>query len=193
MKKLLLIVIVLTGLTVNAQTEKGNWIISGGTSVSFASTNLTLELDGQEISDDTSGSIFTLSPSVGYFVINNLAVEFDLAFTSNKIDNGTTETKTSSLMSTLGGTYYFDAGSKIKPFLGLGAGYITTSSGDSDALKSNGLALTGKGGIAYFISNSISADFFVQYLNSNQKNKANSNLESKNSSLALGLGFSLYL
>ncbi len=194
MKKLLLFVtIAFLSYTVNAQTEKGKWIISGSTSISYATTNLTLEFEGEEISDDTKGSIFSLTPSVGYFVINNLAVGLDLSFASTNNDNGTTDVTTSSFSSILGGTYYFEAGDKFKPFVGLGAGLITTSSGDDDALKSNGLALRGRGGLAYFVNQSLSIDFSVLYLNTNQKNKENSDLVSKNSSIAVGLGFSLFL
>lgn len=194
MKKLLLFAaITFLSYTVNAQTEKGKWIISGSTSISYATTNLTLELDGEEISDDTKGSVFSLTPSVGYFVINNLAVGLDLSFASTNNDNGTTDVTTSSFSSIIGGTYYFEAGDKFKPFVGLGAGLITTSSGDDDALKSNGLALRGRGGLAYFVNQSLSIDFSVLYLNTNQKNKENSDLVSKNSSIAVGLGFSLFL
>ncbi|MBC8754781.1 porin family protein [Kordia sp. YSTF-M3] len=194
MKKLLLFVaIAFLSYTVNAQTEKGKWVISGSTSISYATTNLTLEFDGEEISDDTKGSIFSLTPSVGYFVINNLAVGLDLSFASANNDNGTTDVTTSSFSSILGGTYYFEAGDKFKPFVGLGAGLISTSSGDDDSLKSNGLALRGKGGLAYFVNQSLSIDFSVLYLNTNQKNKENSDLVSKNSSIAVGLGFSLFL
>lgn len=194
MKKLLLFVAVcLFGFTVNAQTEKGNWMLSGSTSISYASTSLTLELDGDEISDDDKRSLFTLTPSVGYFVIDNLAINLDLSFTSDKIDDGTTDVTSSVFSSILGGTYYFDAGDNFKPFIGLGAGIITTSSGDDDSEKSNGLALRGRGGLAYFINDAISVDFSVLYLNTNQKNKANKDLVSKNSSLGVGLGFSLFL
>jgi outer membrane protein len=194
MKKLLLFVTVaFLSFTVNAQTEQGKWMISGSTSISYATTNLTLEFDGEEISDDTKGSLFSFTPSVGYFVINNLAVGLDLSFASTNNDNGTTDVTTSSFSSILGGTYYFEAGDKFKPFIGLGAGIISTSSGDDDTLKSSGLVLRGKGGLAYFVNQSLSIDFSVLYLNTSQKNKENSDLVSKNSSIAVGLGFSLFL
>ncbi|QHI36075.1 hypothetical protein IMCC3317_14280 [Kordia antarctica] len=195
MKKIILAAVAIFGFafTANAQTEQGKWVISGSTSISFATTNLTLEFEGEEISDDAKASIFSFTPSVGYFVINNLAVGLDLSFSSAKNDDGTTDVTTSSFSSILGGTYYFEAGDKFKPFVGLGAGLISTSSGDDDVLKSNGLALRGKGGVAYFVNESLSVDFSVLYLNTNQKNKENNDLVSKNSSLAVGLGFSLFL
>ena len=61
MKKVLLLVVVDAGLSVakvNAQTERGTYLLGGG--ASFATT------DGQ--------SLFVLNPNIGYFVANNFAV-----------------------------------------------------------------------------------------------------------------------
>lgn len=175
--------------SVNAQTEKGNWVIGGNSSISFASTTATVEFEGTQVGEDLKTSVFTVTPSVGYFVMDNLSVGLDLGFTSTKIEDATT----SAMSAVPVGTYYFEAGDNLKPFVGLGAGFISTSSGDDDALKSSGLALRGSAGLAYFINESISINFVAQYLNTNQKNKADNNIETKNSSIGLGVGFSLFL
>ncbi len=194
MKKLLLIAAVAVfGLNVNAQTEKGNWIFGGNTSFSFASTNATIEFDGEEVDDDNKSSVFSVTPSVGYFVIDNLAVGMDLSFTSTKEDDGNNDFTVSSFAVIPSGTYFFEAGDKFKPYVGVGVGLISTSAGDDDINKSSGLAIRGKGGVAYFLNESIALDFSVQYLNTSQKNKEESDLVTKNNSIGVGFGFSLFL
>ena len=195
MKKLLLMAAVAVfGLTsINAQTEQGNWMISGSTSISFASTNATSEYDGEELEGDLKTSLLSVTPNVGYFVIDNLAIGLDLSFTSTKFDDGDSDVTTSSFAAVPGGTYYFEAGDNLKPFLGVGAGIISTSSGDEDYLKSSGLAIRAKGGIAYFINDAIAIEFSVQYMNTSQKNKEDEDYKVKNNSIGVGLGFSLFL
>ena len=191
MRKLLLsaAVAVFGLMTINAQTEKGNWVLGGNTSISFTSTNATTEFDGEEVGDDQELSVFSITPSVGYFVMDNLSVGLDLTFSSTKVDDVTT----SSTAIIPNASYFFDAGEKFKPFVGLGAGLVATSAGDDDINKSSGLAIRGTGGIAYFINESVSINFIVQYLNTNQKNKENSDLVTKNSNIGAGIGFFIYL
>jgi outer membrane protein len=194
MKKLLLAAFAVFAFTsVDAQTEKGNWVFGGNTSLSFASTKAKVEVDGNEVDGDLTSTVFSVTPSVGYFVIDNLAVGLDLSFTSNKNDNGDTDVTTSSFSVLPMGTYFFDAGESFKPYVGAGVGLISTSSGDEDINKSSGLAIRGKGGVAYFLNESIALDFSVQYLNSSQKNKENSDVVTKNSSFGVGFGFSIFL
>lgn len=195
MKKNLLIAVafVFTLANVNAQTEKGNFMFSGGSSFSFTSANAQTEFNGEQVGDDLKTSLFTLNPSAGYFVMDNLAVELEFAFTSTKTDDGAGDVTTSSLAALPGARYYFDAGDKFKPFVGVNAGIISTSSGDEDVLKSNGFTFGGKAGVAYFLNENVSLDFLVRYINSNQKNKADDNLETKNSNIALGFGFSIFI
>ena len=195
MKKLLLCaaLAVFAITSVNAQTEKGNWVISGSTSISFASTSATFEFDGEEAGEDEKLSNFSITPAVGYFVIDNLAVGVDLSFSSLKEDYDGEDYTVSSFYVMPTGTYYFSAGDSLKPYVGVGFGLISTSSGDEDINKSSGLAIRGKGGLAYFLNESIALDFSVQYLNTNQKNKEESDFVTKNSSIGVGLGFSLFL
>ena len=193
MKKLLLIaaVAVFGFTTVNAQTEKGNWMFAGSTAISFASTTATPELDGEE-GEDQKTSLFSVTPTVAYFIMDNLAIGVDLTFTSQKNDDGNDDITTSSFSAIPGATYFFEAGDNLKPYIGAGVGVISTSSGDDDSLKSNGLAIRGKGGLAYFLNESIAIDFSVQYLNTSQKNKEFDEFKVKNSSIGFGLGFSLF-
>ena len=175
--------------TINAQTDQGNWVLGGSTTFSFSSTNTKLEFDGEQQGDDLKSSAINITPSVGYFVIDNLAVGLDLGYTSTKVEDETSSTFTG----VLGGSYYFNASDNLKPYVGLGGGYTIINYSDEDAEKFSGLTLRGVGGIAYFINESISFNFLVQYLNLNLKNKADSDFVSKSSSIGAGVGVYLYL
>jgi outer membrane protein len=76
MKKLLLAgAIAFFGLS-NAQMTKGDWVISGNTGIGFNNME-TKKVNGQTF-DGTKVSTFAVTPSVGYFVIDKLAVGIDL-------------------------------------------------------------------------------------------------------------------
>lgn len=178
----------LFSISISAQTEKGKWLLGGNSSVSYTSTKTTFEFDGEEAGDQDS-SIFTINPEVGYFVMDNLSVGLGVGFSSTKVG----ESKASTAIVTPNATYFFEAGDNLKPFVSLGAGLASTSAGDDDSQKSSGLAIRGLGGLAYFVSESVSVNFLVQYLNTNQKNKSDSDLVSKNSNIGAGVGFFIYL
>ena len=82
MKKILLIVIIVaSGITyADAQTSQGNLFFGG--SVSFENYKAEDNLE------DDNTSQFTFAPSVGYFVMNNLAVGLDLGLSTRKRDDG---------------------------------------------------------------------------------------------------------
>jgi len=186
---LLTAAIAVFGFIVNAQTEKGQWVIGGNSSISFTSTKTNFEFDGEEVGDEIDSSIFTVTPSVGYFVMDNLSVGMDVGLQFTK--SGDVKTSTTSLIPNA--VYYFDGGDKLKPFVGLGVGLASLSQGDEDEQKFSGLLLRGTGGLAYFINDSISLNFVVQYINTNQKNKANEDIVSKNNNIGAGLGIWFFL
>lgn len=82
MKKLLTVLLSLGAFmsTVYAQTTQGN-LVFGGSVGYWSSTE-------ENALEDEKESEFTFSPSVGYFVVDNLAVGINLQLTSNKYDNG---------------------------------------------------------------------------------------------------------
>ena len=197
MRKLLLtIAIAVIGITVNAQTEKGNWVVGGSTTVSFGSTKSTIEDTDIELKI----SEIQIIPSLGYFVIDNLAVGIDLTFSYTKFEDdfgalfGESESEESSLAAVLGGTYYFQTNDdKLKPYVGIGGGLVYNSIGEEDADKDNGFALSGKAGLAYFLNDSIAIDFIVNYRYISLKNKEIEDLKTKSSNIGVGVGFSLFL
>lgn len=85
MNKFILLSALISFSFISAQTEKGTFVISGQTGIGFTSTTVKYESAGQT-SDGPKISSFNITPSVGYFIINNLAISLD-------IDYKTTTTK----------------------------------------------------------------------------------------------------
>ena len=77
MKKLFLLTLILTAFTMNAQTEKGTWMIEGDTNLTFAGSAVEDEFD-----NETSIGTFAFKPAVNYFIADNLAVGLGLEFSS---------------------------------------------------------------------------------------------------------------
>ncbi|MBG0858021.1 MAG: hypothetical protein IQL11_00855, partial [Bacteroidales bacterium] len=68
MKKLFLLILIVSNTTIYSQTEKGKIVISGGTGVQFISSNLKYLYEGVT-EEKLKTNSFTLLPSVGYFII----------------------------------------------------------------------------------------------------------------------------
>lgn len=168
MKKILLVgAVALCGL-VNAQMTKGNWVVSGSTNIAFSNASSKIKFDGNSV-DGPKINTFMVTPSVGYFVTDNIAVGMDLSFISvtQKDNDGDKSTNnTVSVMPT--GTYYFKGATNVVPYAGAGVGYASVTnkytSGNSDVkLTSDGLAWKAKGGIVYLLTPSIGLDFGLSY------------------------------
>jgi len=175
MKKLLLAgAVALFGLS-NAQMTKGDWVFSGSTGFSFNNTTQKQSVNS-ESADVPKISAITFTPSVGYFVIDKLAVGIDLDLTSittkfSEPDYNSKSTVTNfSVMPTA--TYYFASGNKFVPYLGAGAGFGTnktkysetdmgsTVSSDDTA---SGFTWKVKGGVNYMITQSFAVNVGVSY------------------------------
>ena len=64
MKKLLLVGTLALFAAVNAQTEKGSWMVSGKSEIAFNSTNTKLKYDGNEISENKTSSFAFTGPTL---------------------------------------------------------------------------------------------------------------------------------
>ncbi len=169
MKKLALIVLLAFFGTANAQTEKGNWIVSGATSLGFNNNKITNK-SGDVSVDGQKTTTFNIKPAIGYFVIDNLAVGLDLGYEVKKYDefiNIDEKIKvTTNTFSVLpSATYYFKTDSKAFPYVGAGAGYALNSSKTANIApyKTNFFQWKAKAGLAYFITPSIAIDLGFSY------------------------------
>lgn len=171
MKKLLVVGAVALFASMNAQMEKNSWIVSGKTGIDFNSSTSKYSSQGNSI-DGPKVSTFSISPSVGYFVVDNLAIGVDLGFNSTKttftnaaLDVDYTD-KTSTFTILPNATYYFPTASKVRPYLGAGVGYgsLTGYNEITDTNSTNGGFLWGaKGGLVYLVNSNIGLDLGAGY------------------------------
>jgi outer membrane protein len=135
MKKLTLALIscLFISIVVNAQTEKGTWLLGGD--VTYVSAE--------------NISTFSASPGIGYFVTENLAIGAQLAIISS---DGFSSWAVGPY-----GRYYFTKNTSGKPFLGAGINFGGATGGDTRT----GFSI--EGGYAVFLNKSISLEIGAAY------------------------------
>lgn len=210
MKKLLLAgAIALFGLS-NAQMTKGDWVISGNTGMGFNNTTTTVKVGGKS-TDGPKVNTFSITPSVGYFVIDKLAVGLDLGYvnTTTKYQGLKSTNSTFSVMPTA--TYYFANSSKFVPFLGAGIGYASNKTKYSfykdinneglDPLlmqdtetTTDGLAWKVKGGVTYMATSSLGINLGISYDQfSNKETVMNTDIKTNIKTFGVNVGFSYFI
>lgn len=161
MKKLFLaaFVAVFSLSSANAQEEsestfgfaQGNFIVEGN--IGFNSTN--------DKASDTKTSSFNLSPKVGYFFTDDLAIGVQLDLGSSKEDDGFGELKTNSFGAALFARYYFlELGERFKTYGEFGLGFASAKAemGGMEA-KASGFGAGLGFGINYFVTEKFAINF----------------------------------
>lgn len=196
MKKMRITVLAIVGFiftNLNAQTEKGQILISGSSSLNFS-----IEKDKTKSDNiDTEGSrttTFDINPMGGYFIINNLAVGISMPIIlSSSKDGDGDKSKSNSFIFGPFGRYYFDA-ENIKPFgqLAFGFGTLTekyTPEGEDTYKEKYGqLSFAIDVGAAVFLNESVAIDFAFGYGSNRIKPKNNN--ENNLRYVTGGFGFS---
>ncbi len=151
MKKLILTAAVaLFAFTANAQDES-----TEAATGSFAKSDLYVSGTVGFTSfsqDEVSTSGFEFSPSVGYFLTDNIALELGLGFGS---DTAANDDKTTTVGVDLGARYFFTPASQFSFTVGAGFAYQTeTTSFDAggDDFKFNTFGFAVAPGVNYFVS-----------------------------------------
>lgn len=202
MKKLLLAgAVALFGLS-NAQMTKGDWVVSGNTGLGFNNVTTTVKV-GSESVDGPKVNTFSISPSVGYFVIDKLAVGIELGYVNSTIKYEGLKSKTSNFSVMPTATYYFTNSSKLVPFLGAGIGYASVkNSGEadfmgmttSDETTTDGLAWKVKGGVTYMATQSLGINLGVSYDQfSNKETYMNTDVKTNVKTFGVNVGFSYFI
>lgn len=200
MKKFILLAIVLVSTNVIlAQTEQGKYVLSGATGLQFISSNIEYEYDGQSQGDLTQTS-FSITPSIGYFVINNLAIGLSANFSTSTQKNLGSKYTNKSTMILPSALYYFPVAGNLRPLVQVGAGIMSTvSEGDfsspfyeSYKQETSGLAINFGGGAAYFINENVSLNFGLSYTMANLKHGDDSDFVQKQGNFAGNVGLSVY-
>ena len=201
MKKFILLAIVFVSTNVIlAQTEQGKYVLSGATGLQFISSNIEYEQDGQSQGDITQSS-FSFMPSVGYFVIDNLAIGLSANFISMTQKEQGRKYTNKSTMILPSAMYYFPVAGNLKPLVQVGAGIMSTVFEgdfsepfyDSYKQEASGLAINFGGGAAYFINENVSLNFGLSYTMVNLKHDDDSDIVQKQGNFAGNVGLSVYL
>ncbi|SOU86554.1 outer membrane beta-barrel protein [Tenacibaculum dicentrarchi] len=161
MKKVLLtIAIVAAGFTANAQNKNE---VKGG----FTQEDIYVSgsVGYSKMSGAGDVSIYTFSPSVGYFVSENIALELGLAISGS--ENGAAESTAFGVKA--GADYFFTPKNNFSFVVGAGLGYTTykTETAGIEGPDRNTFSLDVSPGINYFVSNSIALKASVGALSYN--------------------------
>lgn len=157
MKKVFLIALVVFSATmanaqekhVNGNFEKDDIYISG--SLGF-NNNSTSSLAGQ----DVVTSAFTFSPSIGYFISENIALKLGLSIGNTSSEFGGQDTETGVFGINLGGVYFFSPEDNFSFILGADVFYSSASQEVAGVKQpdTNAFGLLVSPGVNYFISES---------------------------------------
>ena len=192
-----LFAVLVASMSSYGQTSKGNYIVSGSTGLQFLSSNTKNVYDGQT-QNELDTKTFSFNPSVGYFIIDNLAIGLSCNITSTKYEpNEDSYSKSASTLIAPTVMYYFPVDGKIRPFaqLGLGLQSVTNKvkggySEDKQTL--DGLAVNVGGGVSYFVSKYVSIDLYLSYTKSNLKDTDDEKFKIKQGTFGSNIGISVF-
>ncbi len=176
----------------------------------FNNATTTVKARGNSV-DGPKVNTFSIIPSVGYFVIDKLAVGIDLGYvnTTTKYQGIKSTNSTFSIMPTA--TYYFTNSSKFVPFLGAGIGYASNKTKYSfykdinneglDPLlmrdtetTTDGLAWKVKGGVTYMATSSLGVNLGISYDQfSSKETIMNTEVKTNVKTFGVNVGFSYFI
>ncbi|WP_300670119.1 OmpW family outer membrane protein [Soonwooa sp.] len=204
MKKLLLFGALALFGAMNAQTEKGSWVIGGSTTLGFTTATSKYKYQG-ESADGPKVSSISVTPSVGYFVANNIAIGLDLGISSvtqkNEEDLYSEKNTTTTIAVMPTASYYFKSASNIIPYLGVGVGYASsnnkntyTENGNTntDEGKVSGFAYKAKGGVVFLLNQNVGIDVGLSYMGTNGKLDSNKDVKVNTGTFGVNAGVSVF-
>jgi outer membrane protein len=199
MKKLFLLMATIASGSVFAQTESGKFMVNGATSLNFAFTNVKNVYDGNTVAESKKNT-FTFTPTVGYFVINNLAVGIKGSYsymTPGRSGNGSKAIFTMIQLMPVA-SYYIPVSGKLRPFAQLGVGLASTSekivSKEGETVKSGekGSCFSLGGGVSYFLVDHVAFSFGLSYSIVNLTNNDDNKYKTKTGAFGSDFGISVY-
>jgi len=153
--------------SLNAQTEKGDWLVGGRVDLNTAENS----------------SQIRFNPGAGVFVINNLAVGGNFAIDYAK--SGDVKTTTFGIGPFA--RYYFTT-SNAKPLIHTSFNYISSKiKGPSTSITNNGFNFLAAGGVALFMNQNVALEILAGYSHTKYKDFDGSG------GFNLGIGFQVYL
>lgn len=200
MKKTLLTLslsLLLVGFSYSQKTASGTFMASGSIGLAF---NTEKSFDGTTTTTDGKSSLINFNPTIGYFVIDGLAVGagINISTSSYKWDGSADQNKTSSLAFAPFVRYYTDMGL-------FGHGSVSLGSGKNKFTQDNGGTVTTSetkfglfgfeigGGFAYFLNDNVAIEPLLVYGSSSIKSKVAPNPKSIDGGIQLRIGISVFL
>lgn len=184
-----------------APTTKGNFILGGSSRFGFSIATSQLKSDSGDIQNgETRNTSFGLRPRVGYFIINDLAIGGEVAFSTSKAKNDDLNFEATGTSFSFAPfvRYYFTEGI-IKPFLqgsvGIGFSNSKTEGDFGENESKNSIFNYGfDGGVTFFLNKSISIDTGIGYAYSSSKARDNNddNVRFVNSGFFFSTGINIF-
>lgn len=164
-------------LSSHAQIAQGSWLIGGDVGFGFSNVKNSYTLGSTTISTLGNTSNFILSPRVGFFVIDNLAVGVNVDFSGSSYtekDGADTEKDAVTRLAVGPFARYYLALGQVYPFIEAGinfgsANYIS-SFNNSETRTTHRLNNMGAGpGVAFFVADNVAVEALVKYNRSVEK------------------------
>jgi outer membrane protein len=187
-----------------AQTQKGNFILSGKTDLNFLFSNITTGTDSVQIGK-TKSNQFGFTAGAGYFIADNLSAGISTSYSYSYSKIGASNYQASTQNITQSFTilpqlqYYFPIEEKLKPFVAIGMGYVWLQERDSriqdnynKVYNLSGIAFSGGLGVSYFITTSVAFDLGLQYSYNRLKDELINDQIIKQKQFAGNLGVSFF-
>jgi outer membrane protein len=191
--------------SVFAQTNKGNFVLSGNTNLNVLFSNTSVGTDSIE-TGKIKNNQFAFTAAAGYFIMDNLtagiSATYSYDYTTSKpgmYGESSVGTITQSFTIMPQVNYYLPVQGKLKPFVGIGVGYLWLEQKDSRVNENenkvysmSGTSLSGGAGLSYFINQSVSFDLGFQYYHNHLKDKMNPEQIRKQNAVSGTLGVSVF-
>lgn len=122
---LAVLVFALSFSLLQAQTNQGNFMIGAESDLlglNFSTLKFKSDRSGFEEADADKVMSFNLSPKIGYFVVDNIAVGLDFTLATSRLTEGTSDDETTQSLLAVGPfVRYYVPASTVLPFVEVGA------------------------------------------------------------------------
>ena len=175
-----------------AQFNQGRYLVGGGLSLSATTEKLD---NGTTTTTQGKSTSFALSPSAGYFVIDNLAVgaALDMSVSSFKADGSSNKSSTTQTTFNPFVRYYLDPGIFFQGRVGFGGATDKNTTGSTTTTtKFNVFTWDIGAGYAYFLNDYVAIEPLIKYGTTTYKAKSGNNKD-KNAGIGFSIGLQVYL
>lgn len=198
LKLFLVAISMISAIVVSAQTEKGNFFISGSSSLIGTTNNVKTVYDGVTSSEYKINTI-SFTPEICYFFMDNLTIGLSSNLSSNTQKNESGD-KVKTSITAIGpcAYYFFPIDEKLKPFADAKIAYTSTvrksipKNGSDYKDSSSGLLLGLGGGVFYFLSSNISLGAGLNYSLQSERDGDNENLKLRNSGIGGSMAIAVF-